>query len=512
MSLVKVGNQQTSALRLPNHGNIGRKGERIAKDCLRKIRRGGYSAVIPILEQNCIDEPVARDGNLMGKIARVCCPEWWRHRLLRQAECEYEHFAIRSRYVNRSVSPYVSKIMLSYLNAKQIASAKAVERLEAINLETQQKLDMSIILKGSQSNPEVRLVELMVRCKGFANYAKEQGHLSVFYTLTAPSKYHPMSFNSEVKKSYPNPKYQGFSPRDTQDYLVSIWKKIRSKLNREGLKPYGFRVVEPHHDGTPHWHLLLFMSPRLEAKVTKILKHYALAEDGDEKGADTHRLIVKTMDPSKGSAAGYLAKHISKNISGKGISKDYESGLSGSDGSDRVRKWASVWRIRQFQMTGGASVGVWRELRRLDTCPDGILKEAFEAANSGNWGKYLALQGGPDVNRKDQKLKCYWVNRKDKKSGRPQTNKYGEILYKIEGVVTIFGDSVKTRFEEWTIKVKQSSRSIVSSSKELIRSGGAFSVVEVPMLSRSIVNNCTPSLLKEQSLYANLFHQATPFR
>lgn len=68
--------------------------------------------------------------------------------------------------------------------------------------------------------------------------------------------------------------------------------------------------------GTPHWHLLLFMSLEHVAKVREIIQYYTLQTDGDEHGADKHRFTAITFDKKKGTAIGYIVKYISKNIDG----------------------------------------------------------------------------------------------------------------------------------------------------------------------------------------------------
>ncbi|WP_317929941.1 hypothetical protein [Halioxenophilus sp. WMMB6] len=55
----------------------------------------------------------------------------------------------------------------------------------------------------------------------------------------------------------------------------------------------------------------------------------------------------------------------SENIDGHGIDSD-SYGFDAKDDVTRIEAWASTWAIRQFQKIGGASVTVWRELRRLD--------------------------------------------------------------------------------------------------------------------------------------------------
>jgi hypothetical protein len=149
-------------------------------------------------------------------------------------------------------------------------------------------------------------------------------------------------------------------PTAQQYRLPDALTLIRAELHRRGIQPYGFRVVEPHHDGTPHWHLLLFMPPEHRATVREVMRHYALQEDGDEPGAALHRFKAIAIDPDKGTAAGYIAKYIAKNIDGHALEKDLLD-KPAQQAAEQITTWATTWGIRQFQQIGGPSVTVWRQ-------------------------------------------------------------------------------------------------------------------------------------------------------
>lgn len=119
---------------------------------------------------------------------------------------------------------------------------------------------------GSTSNPKNARAELMVRMRGFEDMATEMGLVGMFYTLTAPSRYHATHVHSGKR----NDKYRDAGPRQTQKYLCKVWARVRAKLGREGIRTFGFRVAEPHHDATPHWHLLLFLRPEEVEYATAI--------------------------------------------------------------------------------------------------------------------------------------------------------------------------------------------------------------------------------------------------
>ncbi|EEU9365929.1 replication endonuclease, partial [Escherichia coli] len=357
------------------------------------------------------------------------------------------------------------------------------EFLKGLDLEDEDGNRISLIEKydGSVANPAIRRCELMTRIRGFENICNELGYVGEFYTLTAPSKYH-----ATTKAGYRNSKWSGASPADTQNYLTGIWARIRAKLHREDVRIFGIRVAEPHHDGTPHWHMLMFMLPEDVEYVRSIVRKYAWKEDRHELKSDKSkkaRFHAESIDPEKGSATGYVAKYISKNIDGYALDgeTDDESGELLKETAPAVSAWAARWHIRQFQFIGGAPVTVYRELRRLaDTETAHGLSVEFaavhDAADAGDWAGYVNAQGGPFVRRDDLQVRTLY-------EPRTELNQYGEETVCIKGVYDSSigaGSPILTRLTQWKIVPKRAVDLAVD-----LQDGKA-----VP---RSSVNNCTGS-------------------
>uniref|UniRef100_A0A8D6T2N8 Bacteriophage replication gene A protein (GPA) n=1 Tax=Klebsiella pneumoniae TaxID=573 RepID=A0A8D6T2N8_KLEPN len=125
------------------------------------------------------------------------------------------------------------------------------------------------------------------------------------------------------------------------------------------------RVVEPHHDRTPHWHTMLFCKRWQRKEITEIMRRYALKEDGDERGAARNRFQAKQLN--KGGAAGYIAIYIAKNIDGYPLDGelDNDTGKPLKDTAAAVTAWVSTWRIPQFKPIGLPTMGACRELSKL---------------------------------------------------------------------------------------------------------------------------------------------------
>lgn len=269
---------------------------------------------------------------------------------------------------------------------------RLLESLEGVN-EADQTYTLQELADLSVYNPYIKRSELMVRLAGFEQVAQSEGHVAEFYTITCPVRMHARLSNSGEA----NPKYDGTNPRAAQKYLTTQFSKMRAALQREGIRVCGFRVAEPQHEGTPHWHLLFFMRPEGVITVREIFRHYALEVDGEEPGAREHRFKVEAIDWGKGSATGYRAKYIAKNIAGYGLDVD-GYGHDAEEGAVRIDAWASTWGIRQFQQIGGPEVGVWRELRRLGE-GEGVFTPAREAADANDWAAFVYAMGGVHMSR-----------------------------------------------------------------------------------------------------------------
>lgn len=458
-------------------------------------------------------------------VARMADPQWWRRQLRRMHARKVEAAAIDLGLVSKVKDCYVSDESVYRRAQQNERNAAALEATEMTNEDGETYTLAELAAKGT-ANKSIRRAELMTRIAGFERIAEDLCHVGLFMTVTAPSRMHKWATVKGQGYVFENRKYEGINPRQAQEHLSTIYARIRAELARQGIKSYGFRIAEANHDGTPHWHFLLFMEPHIKdvdvqfidqefvgpkrlhrsavARFCAIVRRYALGK-GDrtepeflqqvyqqefnrfpyrfayqamepikakaaalghawrvaerkKQNADTarkeHGVDFKLIDKAKGSAAGYIAKYVAKNIDGYRLDKD----LFDNDAiqtSHRIEAWASTWGIRQFQQVGGPPVGPWRELRRVESMPASMphyMHTALEAVNKtkaldldtaaaneeltavakkaegAKWDKYCWAQGGVFCGRKYRIMVA---------KSRPEgVNKYGEQLAEIAvGVV-----------------------------------------------------------------------------
>ncbi|RJT37440.1 replication endonuclease [Rahnella woolbedingensis] len=392
----------------------------------------------------------------IASMSRLVNPDWWLSQLKGQRTRWRESLLIAIGKVNRDASPYASKQAIREVRARRLSNLDYLKSCDLENIETGERFSLIDKVMASISNPEIRRMELMSTIAGTEKYAAANGDVGMFLTITTPSKYHPtrMVGKGDKKRVQRNHAWdkEAFTPKDAQRYLCGIWSKMRTAFKDNDLSVYGMRVVEPHHDATPHWHMMLFTKPAMRQRVIDIMRKYAMKEDGDERGAAKNRFDCKHMN--RGGAAGYIAKYIAKNIDGYALEgeRDHETGELLTDSAAAVTAWAATWRIPQFHPIGLPAMGSYRECRRIRSIS---LTETFDeeveavraAADAGDFMAYMSAQGGANVPRDDQTVRVA-------RRVADELNAYDEEVKKVVGIFAPhLGDShvYETRTTQWRI-------------------------------------------------------------
>ncbi|EJJ4361553.1 replication endonuclease [Salmonella enterica] len=405
---------------------------------------------------------------LPGAFLRLSCADWWNRKLWRLRRIWREEQLRAACLVSRKKSAYLSRDALTEFREQRRRMKQFLKSHELVN-EDGFTIDMADVYYSGNSNPVHRRHEMMANMKGLELIAKERGDDAVFVTVTCPSRCH-----ATTADGHPNPKWDGSTIRDSSDYLVNVFfATVRRKLNRKKLRWYGVRVAEPHHDGTVHWHMMIFVRPEERETIISEMEKIAIREDREELGDDiTPRFKQELITEEKGTPTGYIATYIGKNLdkgavkgndpkTGKPLADD-ESGLTMAESVERAVGWAGLHGVRQFQFFGIPSRQVWRELRRLacqmERNPDGPQKlkdpamdNVLVAADMGCFASYIMKQGGVLVPRKD-----YVVRTAYDIADRP--NDYGETGIQIYGIWSpLIGPESRicTHPDNWTLIKKQ---------------------------------------------------------
>lgn len=426
------------------------------------VYKSEKDAIEPFIKSQGLPMPKSTTGWLPEKM-RLTCADWWKRQIKKRNVREGEQVRIK----NDRVKKYCSDELLKIRKDRILSLKDWIDRTTIENSDGE-KLLLKEVVDSSLSNPILMRNELMTRIKGLEQYASVFGHSGRFITPTAYSKCHKSK--GEL--------WNGFTPKQVQEYMTKTWSKVRAELARKSINIYGIRVTEPHKDACPHWHLLAWFESSKQAKIgIKIIRDYFLETDGDEKGAVVNRVKTKTINPAKGGASAYVAKYICKNVDGQHIDvmtdRDGEAVTDGADGAARVKAWAGCWGARQFQFFGCPPIGVWRELRRIRKAEE-VPNHLFLLWHCADEGDYFCFMVAFKVMRQqgfEPKIKRHSfvddLAMLAEKFGGVQSipddeilklktlNCYGEPTGRVVGIQT---DSVclKTRdLDKWTVKTEK---------------------------------------------------------
>lgn len=162
-------------------------------------------------------------------------------------------------------------------------------------------------------------------------FAIRSGHLGMLLTLTVPGRLRPKTLDANGR-AVPNPMHNGATPADAQKWLQKQWAKVRAGLAYRDVPVYGLRMVEPHHDFTPHWHVLLWSRNADEkAALLALVCRYWLHEGIREPSEDQLRVQIEGLD------LGRLSHEV------RGCLCD----------SPMLDDWARTWGIRRAIPFGG---------------------------------------------------------------------------------------------------------------------------------------------------------------
>lgn len=432
---------------------------------------------------------------LQAAVKRIGCETYWRRQLRRAQVRKREAAEQAAGRISARNMPYCHDVTEARYTKRQ-ADNRAM--LEATEIESAdgEVITLWDAVQASTSNKSIRRGELMTRIRGCEEWATRAGMVGIFTTNTLPSRFHSSLFGGGK-----NPNFDGSTPRDGQGWLSKTWARARSKIQRKKIKVFGFRVAEPHHDGCPHWHMLLWVSAEQCQQLQDLLRACWLQREGDEPGAREYRFKAVAIDPARGGAVAYVAKYIAKNIDdfgavGEAGHFDDQGGqrelIEGGNKARRVTAWASAWGIRQFQPIGQPPVTVWRELRRVDAAIVAGASKRLQRAHAAvhktegqraDWCAYLNEQGGAMQGRGYQ-LRLEFDNEE-------QAGRYGPVdVARPAGVYDVArpGELCTSRRKKWrargTWTPAERRTAQVGTWGEL-----AFMAVQDPTWTR--FNNCT---------------------
>ena len=282
---------------------------------------------------------------------------WFRRQLTRSARRLADYFGFLMFDIGRYANPIVSRETLES-RERQLLRQKEYAANHRLVTTCQNGEKIAINFTDPARSAWQRSSKIYAHLKGLDEFCVKQKLDGFFVTLTVPPAFHPNPANGNIS-------WDGSTPKEAHDWLQKLWRYFQKRFGEAGGKVFGVRVEEPHEDGCPHWHLLIYINPKRENEFReRISKTF-----GSDAASD-----VRRIDRTKGNGASYLMKYVSPRFAPKVLSDRAEVTSKQDDGSTHGKEakaslydaFRATWggRSIQFFDIPGCST-VWDEIRRI---------------------------------------------------------------------------------------------------------------------------------------------------
>lgn len=360
---------------------------------------------------------------LESQLARLNSARFWRRAIRTVLRREREQLFLRLKLIGLKGEHYVSGAQLLTRQAQLLRQKAWMEETVLVAKDCKPGQEGTpVSLASVASDPYKRFAKLYTFTKAMEALAHEHQLVSALVTLTAAPEYHPNPSHGECS-------WNDSSPKHTHQAIARGWNAVQVELYKRGVGISGLRVVEPHKDGCPHWHVWLLYRPEVETDILAALlrqfpsklKLRAPSPRGRSDPANDRIFVSREdvlagagralsspkegaqvefskIDPSISSGASYAMKYLLKTVDGgEALTEEVDvfgerSACDAEPDSDeaakarweakkkrlkhaytvkRVDAWRNLWSINSAMLFGVARcLGAWDELRRLAAAPD----------------------------------------------------------------------------------------------------------------------------------------------
>ena len=169
---------------------------------------------------------------------------------------------------------------------------------------TNKRIPLKDIVVSANHNSNRYYSEIQNRINTLVKEAESKKLKPIFMTLTLPAEYHKTKMDKRTSLQIKNPKYNYTTPREAVKILTQMFSKIRHDRSLKELSKderIYYRVNEPHKNGTPHTHILLFVP---EYRIQRIVEAFKRLFHSKANDIQTN---IK-------NASAYIMKYINKTL------------------------------------------------------------------------------------------------------------------------------------------------------------------------------------------------------